>query len=401
PVPPQPYAPNPMFYPNPFYPQQQAFLNNMHHFNNHYVPLHVLPFQAPSPNPHPPPGAFVEQPLPDFDRPYEPEHPLAPNYPLPHPDAHPHIVSYTTPYCSLPDVKSIPSLHTKSDWTKWSMFVVNMVDNLGLYGHLCHIPTEGQVWDPTSIARLLLYFDEYSDKEATLAFKDFWDADNIISHILTSKLSDTILYSLPNKHSSPHDLLICTAHDIFTILSHWFSIGSLGAAEALRAKLCLSKTLPGGITAYVELWQLIVPQLEQICWDFTMYDKIQGFIDGLPCISKFSALWDKVHKLWKQGDKGTFTFTAIADEVIAIDYDCHCTALHHQSPAHPHADLTCNIDTLPNATTTPTPSTSTSNMPAAPKPYVQCLNLNCGQFGHTIKKCWSKGRGMEGGQDSD
>ncbi|KAG6828305.1 hypothetical protein H0H87_002396 [Tephrocybe sp. NHM501043] len=180
-----------------------------------------------------------------------------------------------------------------------------------------------------------------------------------------------------------------------------FSVGSSGAAEALRAKLRSSRTLPSGIPAYVKLWRSIVPQLEQTCWDFSMYDKIQGFIDGLPRISKFSALWDKVHKSWKQGDKGTFTFTAIADEVITIDHDRHRTALHHQSPTHPRTDLTRNIDALPSAPTTSTLPMPASNMAAAPKPRIQCSNPNCGQFGHTIEKCWSKGRGMEGGQDPD
>ncbi|KAG6843259.1 hypothetical protein H0H87_006555 [Tephrocybe sp. NHM501043] len=373
----------------------------MHNFNNHYIPLHVPHLQAPSPNLHPPATAFAEQPLPDFDIPYGPEHPLVSNCPLPHPDVHAHVVSHVTPYRTLPDIKSIPPLRTASDWTKWSTFMVNMVDNMGLWGHLCHIPTEGQVRDLTSIARLPPYFDEYSDEEATTAFKDFWDADVVISHILTSKLSNTILNLLPSKRSGPHDLPVHTAHDVFTILSQQFSVGSLGAAKALRAKLCSSRTLLSGIPAYVKLWHSIVPQLEQTCWDFSMYDKIQGFVDGLPHISEFSTLRDKVHKSWKQGDKGTFTFTVIADEVIAIDHDCHHTALHHQSPTHPCTDSTHNIDTLLSAPTTSALPTPASNMAAAPKPCIQCSNLNCGQFGHTIKKCWSKGGGMEGGRDPD
>ncbi|KAG6815539.1 hypothetical protein H0H87_000828, partial [Tephrocybe sp. NHM501043] len=318
-----------------------------------------------------PPDGFVndEQPQDDFNQLFEP--PPPPTHPLPDP----------------------PLAHL--DWPKWHSTMVWMIDYLGLHSHICHLPIEGQIIDPMSIAVVPSPYDKYSILDDTLAFWQFWEADDAVSHILTVKLHNNVLNSIPDKRGPPHGLPTTTAQDIYTILTRHFSVTSATTAKALCNKLYDLKTLPNGIPAYVAIWCVSVPQLAQTEWDMSPYNRVQGFLDGLPPLASFVPICEEVCKSWQQkGKDGSFIFSDIADTVLQIDMDCQRIANIHQPPSshksdQPHVDPS-------TSTTVSAPNT----MPAtATKPCIQCSN--CNQYGHTINKCWSKGGGIENGQELD
>ncbi|KAG6904668.1 hypothetical protein DXG01_008200, partial [Tephrocybe rancida] len=89
-----------------------------------------------------------------------------------------------------------------------------MIDNMGLQGHIGCIPHEGELKNPTSIAVVLPCYDEYSTDEEAEAFRQFWAADDVVSHILTVKLSDTILNSLPSKYYSDNTFRVALSKDV-------------------------------------------------------------------------------------------------------------------------------------------------------------------------------------------
>ncbi|KAG6830493.1 hypothetical protein H0H87_007850 [Tephrocybe sp. NHM501043] len=173
-----------------------------------------------------------------------------------------------------------------------------------------------------SIAVVPPPYDEYSTPDDALTFQQFWEADDAVSHILTAKLHDNVLNSIPDKRGPPHGFSTTTAWDIYTILTHHFSVASATTAKALCNKLHNLKTLPNGIPAYIAIWRASVPQLAQTEWDMLPYNRVQGFLDGLPPLASFAPICEEVRKSWQQ--KGKDVLASILNQFNAI-LDSGCT----------------------------------------------------------------------------
>lgn len=99
---------------------------------------------------------------------------------------------------------------------------------------------------------------------------------------------------------------------------------------------------------------MVVHQLANTAWDFTPYQKIQKFVDGLLFVDGYIGLKDRIRTSWLAGPHGTYDFTALAEEVLEIDID---RRRHNRVPHSSQA----NRPSAPR--NQPSTSTSTSNDP--------------------------------------
>ncbi|KAG6843651.1 hypothetical protein H0H87_001996, partial [Tephrocybe sp. NHM501043] len=242
--------------------------------------------------------------------------------------------------------------------------MVWMINYLGLHGHICHLPVNGQIIDPISIAVVPPPYDKYPTPDDTLAFWQFWEADDAVSYILTAKLHNNVLNSIPDKRGPPHGLPTTTAWDIYTILTCHFSITSAATAKALHNKLHGLKTLLNGISTYVAIWCVNVPQLAQTEWDMLPYNRVQGFLDGLPCLASFAPICEEVCKSWQQkGKDGSFIFSDIADTVLKIDMDCWHIINIQQLPSSHKSDQPCVDPSISTTVSAPNTMPATATKP--------------------------------------
>lgn len=302
----------------------------------------------------------------------------------------------------FPPLTTIPILRTYADWVPWESAAIRLIDNVGLGGHVCKIPEVGTLIDPTCPATYPPPYDFDSGDEETKAYVRWWHDDDIVTHILLGRLGPDIPGTLPQKRGPPHGLPVRTARHVLAELTKKFSIGSAGAADQAKEAIMKSRANLANIPGYVHTWRGVVNQLVHTPWDFTPYQRIQKFVDGLPSVGGFIGLKDRVRSSWNTGPEGTYTFEAISDEVIDIDINRHRN-VSSSTPARPPAHRNVVTSTPTSGDTNPTTplpsSTSSSLTPAAPpKPRVQCSN--CGMYGHTHPECWAEGGGNVGGREA-
>ncbi|KAG6863508.1 hypothetical protein C0993_011229 [Termitomyces sp. T159_Od127] len=267
----------------------------------------------------------------------------------------------------------------------WESAVTQIIMSIGLRGHICRIPRVGDLRDPTSCIALPPHYDFDSTLEETEAYCIFWHNDDIVEHCLVGKLSQEIQDSLPPKHGGDYDLPICTARDLLAFLRERFGIGSALAAEFTKAKVFELRATPATISSYVQSWHTAVHQLLGTPWDFTPWQKIQKFVDGLPNRNKaWGIIKEDVRRSWETvGPDGLFDFDILATCILNIAADQRCIFLSNCARSSPSAP-TSNI-TAPNPTTASSGATASlplSNDSSPSRPHLQCTN--CNMFGHLI-----------------
>ncbi|KAG6873025.1 hypothetical protein C0992_009158, partial [Termitomyces sp. T32_za158] len=228
-----------------------------------------------------------------------------------------------------------------------------LIDHLGLNGHICPIPPPGSFDDPTCEVVLAPIVDEHSSQAERVAYRNFWRNDNICSYVLTGKLSTEIFNSLPPRRGGPHNLPTLTARDILGLLRRRFSIGSAAAAQKLKDSVFCFPCAPRAIPAYVQAWRAAVNQLSDTPWDFTPYERIQKFMDGIPGHPSFNSIRDSVRKSWEHNPLGTYNFFDLADEILDIDIDIRRRNPQHDEkkrrsppPIHANPTATSNASSL-------------------------------------------------------
>ncbi|KAG6875001.1 hypothetical protein C0993_011255, partial [Termitomyces sp. T159_Od127] len=230
--------------------------------------------------------------------------------------------------------------------------------------------------------------------------------ESVVTRIITSiglrgKLSQEIQDSLPPKFGGDYDLPIRTARDLLAFLHGCFGIGSALAAEFTKAKVFELQVTPATILSYVQSWCTAVHQLSGTPWDFTPWQKIQKFVDGLPNRNKaWGIIKEDVRRSWETaGLDGLFDFDILATCVLNIAADQCRISLSNCARSSPSAP-TSNI-TAPNSTTASSGAIASlllSNDSSPSRPRLQCTNCNI--LGHSINQCWSKGGGLENGRDN-
>jgi hypothetical protein len=157
------------------------------------------------PLPHTEPLPHFTEPLPHFSAPFA--HTSLPRTPLPrshvtrtnpiHSNSdHPHTTH------SLPSTKDVPILTGKHDWGPWHSAVRTMILNANLLGHIADDPLPGAIFDPglwPTYPPIVYRRSSHTDLQS---FSDWWTRDGLAGHVLTSRLSPSVLGSLPISNGS-------------------------------------------------------------------------------------------------------------------------------------------------------------------------------------------------------
>lgn len=88
------------------------------------------------------------------------------------------------------------------------------------------------------------------------------------------------------------------AHDLLDFLQKRFSIGSAASAQHVKDSILKLSCALNAIPNYVQSWHTAVNQMAKTPWDFTPYEKIQGFMDGVPDHKAFDYVCEEVCYSW-------------------------------------------------------------------------------------------------------
>ncbi|KAH0584871.1 hypothetical protein H2248_008149 [Termitomyces sp. 'cryptogamus'] len=246
------------------------------------VPPPPLP-PSPLHTPAPPPQNFIFPNAPQFipRSPHLPEYNFQPLHFQPPPQ---HTVpDFSSDSNKLPPLSSISHLTGSSDWGSWYTHVMTLIEHLGLVGHICPLPPPGTLFDVTCIIMVPPPYPPHNTLDEEHKYQTFWQKDGLCSHVLTGKLSTEILGSLPPARGGPHNFPTHTARDILACLHRRYSVGSASSAKSLKDSVNHLQCILTAIPAYVQAWCTVVNQLDRTEWGFSPHDKIQGFMDGIPC----------------------------------------------------------------------------------------------------------------------
>ena len=174
-------------------------------------------------------------------------HAPLPHAPLPHPPLipnppnHPNTqISYVN--SSLPSTKDVPLLTGKHDWGPWHSSVRTLILNANLLGHIADEPLPGVIFDPGLWPTYPPTVHQHSTQADIQTFTDWWSRDGLASHILTSRLSPSVLGSLPIANERMGHR--CSARTVYLTLRHHYSTGDYSAVMVIEACLRQLRCLP-------------------------------------------------------------------------------------------------------------------------------------------------------------
>ncbi|KAF5378208.1 hypothetical protein D9615_007539 [Tricholomella constricta] len=341
--------------------------------------LHQLPLPAPTPPPLPldPPAL-----------------PLA-HATLPTPFRT--ISTYTKP--DFPNLSSIPLLSSANDWSKWHSAVLQVIEATGLYDHIVDVLPHNVLLDPTAYPSLPPVIDRANYTPEQLEhYKTWWAQDDIVSFVLVGKLGSTPQSLIPPKRDAwgnPQR----TARDVLHILRTKYGVYDANSAAIVRESVLSKKVIGSDVSSYVDLWRKAVLQVEGSHWDFSSYEKVQRFADGLPRTYEYEALRVLIREGFNSHPPhGVITFHDASQAALNIEQASRRLSASHGStprrsqapPSVPTSNPTQNSSTNPPADPT---NPSTSNTATRPR----CSN--CGALGHVAGNCWEPGGGDVGGRD--
>ncbi|THU76207.1 hypothetical protein K435DRAFT_565647, partial [Dendrothele bispora CBS 962.96] len=111
----------------------------------------------------------------------------------------------------------------------------------------------------------------------------WWKADSHAAHVLTSRLSPSILAFLP-EHNDLATGLPRTARAVLAAVKQFCNVNSAAAASVLKETL-FSRTCgssPNAINSFCEAWRTEVGTLRTMGYRFDWSDTIFSFLSQLP-----------------------------------------------------------------------------------------------------------------------
>ncbi|THU86680.1 hypothetical protein K435DRAFT_593140, partial [Dendrothele bispora CBS 962.96] len=111
----------------------------------------------------------------------------------------------------------------------------------------------------------------------------WWKADSFASHILTARLSPSVLSFLP-AHNDPLTGLPRTSRAVLAAIKQFCNVNSAASASVLKenlfARSCGNST--NAINSYCESWRSDVGALRSMDFHFDWSDAIFSFLSQLP-----------------------------------------------------------------------------------------------------------------------
>ncbi|KAG6883030.1 hypothetical protein C0993_008230, partial [Termitomyces sp. T159_Od127] len=224
----------------------------------------------------------------------------------------------------LPPLATIPRFVSAADWGNWINPVMALIDHMGLNGHVCPIPGPDAPIDPTCRVVFPPTYPPHHTAAESCAYEVFWRNDNVCSYIITGKLSSEITNSLPPARSGLYNFPMRTAWDLLDFLWKRFSVGSAALAQRVKDSVLRLAYSPNSIPNYVQSCCIAINQLSGTPWDFTQYEKIQKFMDGIPDHRAYNIICEEVRCSWDNNPNGVFDFFTLSNTVLEIDIDVRC-----------------------------------------------------------------------------
>ena len=293
---------------------------------------------------------------------------------------------------TLPSTKNIPILTGKHDWGPWHTAVWTLINCSNLLSHVHDIMLPGAAYDPDLEPTFPPSITRDSPQHEKDLYSEWWNHDKVAAHVLTSRLSPSVLGTIPIANSQLGQRR--SARTIYATLRNNYGAGDYSAVMAIEARLRRLRCLPtrGGVRIpdYVSTWRMLYNQMEAAGYPPSARQTLTMFIDGLPMnIVSFITLYDNVMiSLNEPNDSLLPNIHQLFDHVTRIDGNVTRSRLlnhdhrSHQSSNHP--------------TVTPSSTTTTSTPTTSGDTTAICKCGNCGLVGHTDETCFQPGGKMEG-----
>ncbi|KAF5378189.1 hypothetical protein D9615_007558 [Tricholomella constricta] len=307
------------------------------------------------------------------------------------------LSTYTKP--DFPNLSSIPVLSTANDWTKWYSAVMQVIEATGLFAHVVDVLPSNVLLDPTAYPSLPPVIDKANFTPEELdAYRSWWTQDDIVSFVLVGKLGPIPASLIPPKRDAwgnPQR----SARDILRILRTKYGVFDAASAALVRDTTLAKKVVGNDVSSYVDMWRKAVLQVEGSHWDFSSYEKVQRFADGLPRTYEYEPLRVLIREGFNTNPPhGVITFHDASQAALNVELasrrlsNTHGPAPRRSQPPSSSSNLTPNTGQNPTTAPATDPTTPTSS---ATRP--RCSN--CGALGHVAGNCWEPGGGDVGGRD--
>ena len=291
---------------------------------------------------------------------------------------------------TLPSVAHIPLLTGRVDFGAWNDGVRTLILHLGYLGHISDPPLSGRDPLPDRIPSYMPIISATSTSDDFSAYRLWWECDNVVSHVLMTRLNAVTRSLLPyddGDSSSPR-----TARTIYYTLCEAYHIRGFSSGSALYNEL---RSLPCGsrVQDYVTKWRAGISQLRGAHYPLIIREVIQAFLVKLPASIPFQMLrHETMRKIDTIHDDDVMSFIRVTNEALDID--------SHYRPAPPTSvprQSSHSVAHILSTVSTSVPSTTTGVSNTAPRSSLICSN--CQTRGHTVDTCFKAGGGLEGQRD--
>lgn len=364
---------------NHFQPAYNHFQPAYNHFQpayNHFASVPPVYQNQPLYQPQVPPPVLA------------PPRALAPSPVLP-PSSTSSSPSPTVPTSkTLPTVTHIPVLTTKTDFFAWDEGVHALIRANNLLGHILDPSVYVDPTRPDLAPTPPPVLSMSSSARDIAASNRWWADDNVVIHILVSRLSSLARNFLPAPNISNR-----TALSIYKLLLQHYGTCNFADCTELLNSLHNSTCPPNRIQEFVTKWRAGLSKLHSAHFTFNIKICVTLFVHGLPPIPAFNALRaDLPRRIADITDDRDFgAFVSLTETVLELDTIFR--PLQSQTARVPRAPL------LPAPPTTSLPASTVPDPTRLPKKDQICNNcksrgLRC--VGHTDGTCFQPGGGMEG-----
>ena len=311
-------------------------------------------------------------------------------------------------YSSLPSTKDIPILTGRHDWGPWHSAVRTLILNSNLLGHIADDPLPGAAFDPGLWPTHPPTVHQQSTRAELQSFNDWWSHDGLASHILTSRLSPSVLGSLPIANERMGQRR--SARTVYIALRHQYGAGDYSAVMIIEARLRQLRCLPtrGGVrvTEFITTWRISVNQMEAAGFLPGIRQLLSIFADGLPTNTvAFINLYDHIiSSLNEPHEQSLPNIHFLFDRTMQIENNIQRNRILNPIArrTQPNPSLSSHTNSSTSNITTDSPTTApqaTRPTQASNQTSTTLLCSNCHRPGHTDRTCFQPGGGMEGRRD--
>ena len=291
----------------------------------------------------------------------------------------------------------IPVLTSKQDFFPWDEGVTALIRANGFIGHILDPSAfvDPSRPDLTPSAPPVLTMSS-SPREIELSNR-WWAEDNIVQHVLLSRLGSVPRGLLPSSN-----VITRTALSIYQTLTTYFGTCNFADCTELLNSLHDSACTAGRVADFVSKWRIGLARLQSARFAFNIKICISLFVRGLPPIPAFNSLRADLPRCIAaiDGDGDYGAFVSLTETVLELDTifrpSPQVQSVRPPRPPPVPPSATTSSAALVSSSATPDPLSRPS------KKELSCGNCKSRGFrgvGHTDGTCFQPGGGMEGRRD--